>query len=71
MKEKKTETHVSKTLTCVKTIKPGDNSNVDLMVGDIYGPGKYEKLGLKSTVIASSLGKLATRKDDEIKEPPK
>ncbi|SAM00676.1 hypothetical protein [Absidia glauca] len=35
----------------------GDNRNVDLLVGDIYG-SDYTKLGLKSTRIASSFGKV-------------
>ncbi|KAI9285685.1 pantothenate kinase [Umbelopsis sp. AD052] len=35
----------------------GDNRNVDLLVGDIYG-SDYSKLGLKSTRIASSFGKV-------------
>lgn len=37
--------------------KTGDNRNVDLLVGDIYG-SDYSKLGLKSTRIASSFGKV-------------
>lgn len=35
----------------------GDNANVDMLVGDIYG-GDYGKIGLKSTTIASSFGKV-------------
>lgn len=35
----------------------GDNSSVDMLVGDIYGAG-YEKIGLKSSTIASSFGKV-------------
>ncbi|KAI9270673.1 pantothenate kinase [Phascolomyces articulosus] len=35
----------------------GDNRNVDLMVGDIYG-SDYGRLGLKSSRIASSFGKV-------------
>ncbi|KAG6901862.1 hypothetical protein C0995_007088 [Termitomyces sp. Mi166 len=35
----------------------GDNANVDMLVGDIYGQD-YNKLGLKSTTIASSFGKV-------------
>ncbi|KAL1799726.1 hypothetical protein ACET3X_000068 [Alternaria dauci] len=35
----------------------GDNSSVDLLVGDIYGQA-YNKIGLKSTHIASSFGKV-------------
>lgn len=37
--------------------KNGDNKNVDLLVGDIYG-SDYSKLGLKATRIASSFGKV-------------
>ncbi|KAK9473593.1 fumble-domain-containing protein [Dipodascopsis tothii] len=35
----------------------GDNTNVDMLVGDIYGQG-YGRIGLKSTTIASSFGKV-------------
>jgi len=35
----------------------GDNSKVDMLVGDIYGQD-YNKLGLKSTMIASTFGKV-------------
>ncbi|KIW79137.1 pantothenate kinase [Fonsecaea pedrosoi CBS 271.37] len=35
----------------------GDNSGVDMLVGDIYGGG-YSKIGLKSTTIASTFGKV-------------
>ncbi|KAF8841899.1 fumble [Paxillus ammoniavirescens] len=35
----------------------GDNATVDMLVGDIYGTD-YTKLGLKSTTIASSFGKV-------------
>ena len=35
----------------------GDNAKVDMLVGDIYGQD-YSKLGLKSTMIASSFGKV-------------
>lgn len=41
----------------------GDNSAVDLLVGDIYGEGMgYEKIGLKEKTIASSFGKVLKRK---------
>lgn len=41
----------------------GDNSNVDLLVGDIYGEGTgYEKIGLSEKTIASSFGKVLKRK---------
>jgi type II pantothenate kinase len=35
----------------------GDNSGVDMLVGDIYGMD-YGKIGLKSTAIASTFGKV-------------
>jgi len=35
----------------------GDNTNVDMLVGDIYGGG-YERIGLKPSTIASSFGKV-------------
>ena len=35
----------------------GDNATVDMLVGDIYGTD-YGKIGLKSTTIASSFGKV-------------
>lgn len=35
----------------------GDNSNVDMLVGDIYGAA-YDNIGLKATHIASSFGKV-------------
>ena len=38
----------------------GDNANVDMLVGDIYG-SDYNKIGLKSTTIASSFGKVFRR----------
>ena len=42
----------------------GDNSTVDMLVGDIYGQG-YEKIGLKSSTIASSFGKVFRKGEDE------
>lgn len=41
----------------------GDNSSVDMLVGDIYGQG-YEKIGLKSSTIASSFGKVFRKGED-------
>ncbi|GAO14560.1 hypothetical protein UVI_02032710 [Ustilaginoidea virens] len=40
----------------------GDNANVDMLVGDIYGTD-YGKIGLKSTTIASSFGKVFRKKN--------
>ena len=42
----------------------GDNSMVDMLVGDIYGQD-YSKLGLKSTMIASSFGKVFKKGGDK------
>lgn len=36
----------------------GNNSNVDMLVGDIYGPVGLDHLGLKASTIASSFGKV-------------
>lgn len=52
----------------------GDNTNVDMLVGDIYGTD-YGKIGLKSTNIASSFGKVFQRNSniqhtDEHYPPP-
>jgi type II pantothenate kinase len=41
----------------LKMAEQGDNSGVDLLVGDIYGTD-YNKIGLKSTAIASTFGKV-------------
>jgi pantothenate kinase len=41
----------------MKLAKLGDNRNVDLVVGDIYG-GNASSIGLDSSVIASSFGKI-------------
>ena len=35
----------------------GDNAKVDMLVGDIYG-ADYDKIGLKSSAVASSFGKV-------------
>ncbi len=41
----------------------GDNGAVDMLVGDIYGTD-YGKIGLKSTTIASSFGKVFKMKKE-------
>ncbi|KAI9592048.1 fumble-domain-containing protein [Syncephalis fuscata] len=43
-------------LDILEMTKEGNNANVDLLVGDIYGTD-YNKVGLKATTIASSMGK--------------
>ena len=45
----------------------GDNSKVDMLVGDIYGTD-YSKIGLKSTTIASSFGKVFKMKREAERE---
>lgn len=35
----------------------GDNRNIDMLVGDIYGGMDYSKIGLSASTIASSFGK--------------
>lgn len=46
----------------------GDNANVDMLVGDIYGSVGLNHLGLKSSTIASSFGKVF-RKDPSSSAP--
>ena len=41
----------------LKLAQAGDNKNVDLMVGDIYG-GSANNINLDSDIIASSFGKI-------------
>lgn len=45
----------------------GDNTAVDMLVGDIYGSG-YGKIGLKSDTIASSFGKVYKMKREAERE---
>lgn len=45
----------------------GDNSKVDMLVGDIYGTD-YGKIGLKSSTIASSFGKVFKMKREAEQE---
>jgi len=47
----------------------GDNSTVDMLVGDIYGQD-YGRLGLKSTTIASSFGKVFKKSGEKVKVSP-
>jgi len=47
----------------------GDNKQVDLLVGDIYG-SDLGTLGLTAEVIASSLGKIGTARLEELKDKP-
>lgn len=47
----------------------GDNATVDMLVGDIYGQD-YSRLGLKSTMIASSFGKVFKKNGEKVKFSP-
>ena len=51
---------VLNTVEMLRLSEKGSNANVDMLVGDIYGQD-YTKLGLKSTMIASSFGKSANK----------
>ncbi|XP_019417441.1 PREDICTED: pantothenate kinase 2-like [Lupinus angustifolius] len=42
----------------------GDNSNIDMLVGDIYGGLDYSKIGLSVSTIASSFGKTILEKKE-------
>ncbi|WVQ85422.1 pantothenate kinase [Cryptococcus sp. DSM 104549] len=48
----------------------GDNSAVDMLVGDIYG-SDYSKIGLKSSTIASTFGKVFKKGSSTAKERKK
>ncbi|KAN0062444.1 hypothetical protein ACQY0O_005335 [Thecaphora frezii] len=47
----------------------GDNNNVDMMVGDIYGSVGLNHLGLKSSTIASSFGKVFRKNANDPDQP--
>ncbi|KAF1987232.1 pantothenate kinase [Aulographum hederae CBS 113979] len=51
----------------LKSAESGDNTAVDMLVGDIYGSG-YGKIGLKSSTIASSFGKVYRMKREAERE---
>lgn len=51
----------------IECAKGGDHTNVDLLVGDIYG-GDYVGHGLKADIIASTFGRVATLKVPEGKK---
>ncbi|CAL8471142.1 g10684 [Coccomyxa elongata] len=42
----------------------GDNSKVDMLVGDIYGDRDYSAIGLSASTIASSFGKVVAQDKD-------
>ncbi|KAH9720228.1 Pantothenate kinase 2 [Citrus sinensis] len=42
----------------------GDNSTIDMLVGDIYGGMDYSKIGLSASTIASSFGKTISDKKE-------
>ena len=48
---------MSLTIEMLLLSEKGDNAPVDMLVGDIYG-SDYSKIGLKSSTIASSFGKV-------------
>jgi type II pantothenate kinase len=52
-----TDTSYLRSLEMLAFSEKGDNATVDMLVGDIYGQD-YSRLGLKSTMIASSFGKV-------------
>jgi len=41
----------------IELASSGDNKNVDKLVGDIYGHGGYDKIGLDEEIVAASFGK--------------
>ncbi|KAK7058558.1 hypothetical protein VNI00_002194 [Paramarasmius palmivorus] len=53
----------------LKLSEEGDNAAVDMLVGDIYGQD-YSRLGLKSTMIASSFGKVFKKGGNKNKFSP-
>eukprot|EP00188_Purpureofilum_apyrenoidigerum_P001105 Plantae.Rhodophyta-Purpureofilum_apyrenoidigerum.ctg15672.p1 GENE.Plantae.Rhodophyta-Purpureofilum_apyrenoidigerum.ctg15672~~Plantae.Rhodophyta-Purpureofilum_apyrenoidigerum.ctg15672.p1 ORF type:complete len:564 (+),score=137.19 Plantae.Rhodophyta-Purpureofilum_apyrenoidigerum.ctg15672:400-2091(+) len=50
----------------IELTNSGDNSKVDMLVGDIYG-GDYGKFGLDASVIAASFGKVTMKKELAVK----
>lgn len=48
--------------------REGDNAKVDMLVGDIYG-NDYGKIGLKSSNIASSFGKVFQNRRNSVSRP--
>lgn len=50
----------------IRLTHDGDNANVDMLVGDIYG-GAYSNLGLDPEVIAASFGK-ATMRNSSVRQ---
>lgn len=48
----------------IELSRSGNNANVDMLVGDIYGGGSYESVGLDASVIAASFGKATMRENN-------
>ncbi|CAG9461150.1 unnamed protein product [Pedinophyceae sp. YPF-701] len=48
----------------------GDNTAVDMLVGDIYGGHDYEAIGLSAGMIASSFGKVVMAGDAQLEYRP-
>lgn len=51
----------------IELTRQGDNSNVDMLVKDIYG-GHYQNLGLDANIIAASFGR-ATMREEYTRHP--
>jgi type II pantothenate kinase len=49
----------------IELASTGDNKNVDKLVGDIYGEGGYDKIGLDGDIVAASFGKAIYAKGRE------
>lgn len=49
----------------IELASTGDNKNVDKLVGDIYGTGGYDKIGLDDDIVAASFGKAIYAKSRE------
>lgn len=52
----------------IRLTHDGDNTNVDMLVGDIYG-GAYASLGLDASVIAASFGKATMSQNTHQRAP--
>jgi len=53
----------------IRLTESGSSSNVDMLVGDIYG-GDCSSIGLGSNVIAASFGKISMQREEERRKGP-